>query len=330
MNRRLILHIGAHRTATSSLQAFLAANRRQLLQSGILFPFGVQRHDKEMNRLFSGKITADQLAARINSEAEAAGRDVHTVLISDEDICKRADLSPLAQLRRWFDVRVVFTLRRQDRWLESWFLQNVKWQWDRDLSHCSFAGFLAKRPEFHWIRYDRFISGLETLFGRENLILNIHEAGQMPEGPAAAFCDGIGLTARDGFTRPDHLNASFSPQVSEFMRCLPLDEAPVHVRAALNRACAAIGQEGHSGGSGGQLMLRYRQRRRIMAEYEEGNRAVARRYFGRKALFLDPLPGWFEPVSQPELPANSYDLMDEFVRPFVRALIEAEKRRQDG
>ena len=42
--RKLFLHIGVHRTATSSLQKFLRDNEKVLLSHGYLYPYSAPRH----------------------------------------------------------------------------------------------------------------------------------------------------------------------------------------------------------------------------------------------------------------------------------------------
>ena len=186
MKPRLILHIGAHRTATSALQDFLHANFEPLQKKGFFYPFQVRRHVKLMNGIFAGRRSVAETAEKMQTRMTALG-GLHTAILSDEDICMRRDLSVLAEFREWFDVKVVFTLRRQDTWLESWYFQNIKWQWNPKLSHCTFPQFMAMRDDFHWIHYDAYVRHLESLFGAENLILNVMEKEQMPQRPIETF-----------------------------------------------------------------------------------------------------------------------------------------------
>lgn len=322
MTRTLILHIGAHRTATSALQQYLHENFSNLQQRGFFQTFKTRRHLKLMNELFNGTRTPADVAQQIHERADKQNHKIHTAILTDEDICMRRDLSVLAEFRKWFDVKVVFTLRRQDTWLESWFFQNIKWQWNDRLSHCSFDEFMAMRADFHWIHYDRYLSHLEQLFGQDNIILNVLEKGQMPQGPIEAFCDSIGLTDRSGFTPPSHTNESYSPAISEFMRCLPLDQAPTDYRAMLTNACARIDrrQLGNTKKQSERLMPPA-QRAEVMAEYATGNRRVAQRYFNRDQLFLDPLPAADAPLANMALPGDSYALMRDLVAPLLEEII---------
>ena len=328
MKRTLVLHIGAHRTATTALQDYLYANFFKLQDEGFFYPYKIRRHRKLMTNILNGNRSPEGVATDISGRADKREQDIHTIILSDEDVSMRRDLSILAEFRAYFDVKVVYTLRRQDTWLESWFFQNIKWQWNKKLSHCTFDEFLGMREDFHWIHYGRYVSHLEELFGQENIILNVLEKDQMPQGPIVAFCDSIGLINRDGFHPAAHTNQSYSPMVSEFMRCLPLDKAPDDFRNILAKACAKIdhdltgSSEKHS-----ERLMPPAQRAAIMAEYADGNRSIAQHYFGRDALFLEPLPAADAPLAQMALPDDSYALMRDLVAPLMQEIITHQKRR---
>ena len=320
--RTLYLHIGTHRTATSSIQAFMLANCDLLPARGILYPYKTARHLGLFNGLFSGRREVGEVAQDLSSRADKRQHPVHSIVLSDEDVCMRRDLSRLAEFRSHFNVKVIFALRRQDLWLESWFLQNIKWQWNKDLSHCTLAEFLAQRESFHWADYNRYVTHLEDLFGIENVLPYVFEKAQMPGGPVAAFARLIGLEDLTGLAPAPHVNSSHSPMVSEFMRCMPLDDAPPHYRALLEKACWMLDRTlVKSAADSSSLLIDPETRAAIMAEYAAGNSALAQRHFGREALFLDPMPAPDAALAPMVLPADSYALMRDYVEPMIRGLI---------
>ncbi|EYD70567.1 hypothetical protein [Limimaricola hongkongensis] len=326
--RTLYIHIGAHRTATTSVQKFLQANFVNLQRLGYFHPFNAGRHVALMNRIFSGEAQVADVAADITARADGKAHDLHSVILSDEDICMRPDLSVLAQFRAHFDVKIVFALRRQDLWLESWYLQNVKWQWNPSLAHLTFAEFLERREDFAWIHYDAYLRHVEELFGRDNVLVYAFDKAQMPDGPVAAFCDRIGLTARDTLAPAPHTNTSMSPAMSEFMRVLPLDEVPPVQRKFFERACAQVDEtRTQKHGRQSNLLMDADTRARVLDLYAAGNAAVAARHFGRETLFLDPLPARDAPLAEMRLPAEGYAVMQDYVADFVRAmaLVRAEE-----
>jgi len=317
----LYLHIGNHRTATSSIQAFMLANWETLLSRGVLHPMRVGRHFALFNAIFSGRRSVKEVAQDLMTRARKHPFDVHSIVLSDEDVCMRTDLTPLAELSNYFDVKVVFALRRQDLWLESWYLQNIKWQWNKSLAHCTLTEFLARQEEFHWAYYDRLLSHCAELFGQDNVLPYVFEKAQMPDGPVIAFCNRIGITDMVGLTPSPHVNQSYSPSAAEFVRLLPLDEAPDKYRSRLEAAVklvdSALAPVEHS-----SLLMDHSARMEIISRHAEGNANVARHYFDREALFLEPLPAPDSLLAQMVLPQDSGVLMRDYVAPMVRGLIK--------
>ena len=322
--RTLYLHIGAHRTATSSIQKYLWSNFEQLLGKGFLYPYGTRRHALLFSDLASGKRDADIVGIDLNKRADQKLHDIHSVVLSDEDLCMHKDLTFLVNLKKHFNVKIIFSLRRQDLWLESWYFQNIKWQWNPELAHISIESFFKKREIFHWSFYQSYIQFLEKLFGRENICLTVFERGQMEDGPIAAFCDLIGLKPDLKFHKPLSENSSVSPLVSELLRQLPLDKANPKFRANLERAAYALDEKRYSAQGNhreGSLILSHKQRQTVYNEHTKGNDWIAAEYFNRENLFFDPLPDENTKLSSMALPKDSQILMDEFVRPYIRELI---------
>lgn len=333
MKRRLFIHVGVHRTATSSIQSFLRGNIKALQTAGYFNLHGVGRNFFVFKKIFSGALAVDDVSAEIEKRANGKTETIHSVVLSDEDVCMQRDLSVLQDFSKHFDVKILFSMRRQDLWLESWHQQNVKWQWNPSLSHLTFSEFLERREEFHWIHYDRVCAHLAELFGRENLILRIFEKHVMPEGPVAAFCEDLGILDTALFTEPSRLNYSNAPIVSEFTRMLPLDEVPPKYRRHFEAAILAVNNHlSTSSGSSSMLLMDSDTRERVLDEYHDGNALVAKVYFGRDALFLDPMPDKDAPVAHQNLPSDSYDLMRDFVVPMIRDLarqMEADDKQRD-
>jgi len=94
----LYLHIGNHRTATSSIQAFMLANWETLLARGVFHPMRIGRHFAIFNAIFSGKRTVKEVSQDLLVRAAKHPGSVHTIVLSDEDVCMRTDLSSRSSL----------------------------------------------------------------------------------------------------------------------------------------------------------------------------------------------------------------------------------------
>lgn len=327
MNRTLYLHIGAHRTATSAIQRFLFVNCARLAELGYLQVNGAPRQAALMRSLAVGNRKAKGVAEGIIRQCEESTHPIHSAILTDEDICCQHDLSYLAPFCDYFNVKVIFSLRRQDLWLESWYFQNIKWQWQKHLSHLTFPEFMRRKSDFHWIDYNKYIMHLEKIFGKENILLTVHEKRHMQDGPIATFCRHLGLMDISDFENPGQINPSFSPTMSEFMRQLPLDQSPEPYRAELESILYEIDKRARPhNGVINNLLLAREERERLLSEFEIGNEAVANRYFRRAKLFEDPLPPAEAPLADMRLPPSSQDLMDILIKPLMSGIIDNYKR----
>lgn len=322
MMRKLYLHIGAHRTATSSIQELLFLQPDRLAAQGFHYPLGVKRHFDLANRLLAGTLSPARAARQISDSADRARGRIHSIILSDEDICTRKTLAPLAALANHFTVIPVMFLRRQDLWLESWYQQNVKWQWNSDLAHLPFPEFLARRHLFHWIDYDTYIRRIEGLFGTKAILCRAFEKTGMPHGPVAAFCEAVGIDFSQ-FPKLPRTNSSLSPLMTEFIRQLPLDEISPPRRRLFENACArADWHLRRAFPDQSPLLMDFSTRCEILAEHASHNAALARRHFDRDILFQDPLPSDDAALAPRSLADTPEDLMRLYVAPLIRAVAQ--------
>lgn len=322
MRKTLYLHIGNHRTATTSIQQFMNKNFDALIDQGYIYPYFMPRHIKLMNALFSGKKSVADAAADLIGRANAKPGEVNNIVLSDEDVSTRPDLGLLTEFQEHFDVKIIYSMRRQDLWLESWYFQNIKWQWNLALSHCTFSEFLTHRDDFHWISYEPYIAKLEAMFGAENVLLNVFEKQQMPDGPVLEFARTIGLTDMSGFTDAPHSNSSMSATMVEFVRHLPLDSFNPPERDLLRVALEQVDRLHLKNNKKQSERLMPRDlRESILQLYENGNQTLAMRRFGREDLFLDPLPTDDAELAELVLPENPADVLEQFVAPLLIQLV---------
>lgn len=314
----LYIHAGVHRTATSSIQRFLRENETALLDRGYLYPFSAVRHGAQIRQIVSGKVSCASFAAELLAQIDRAGVPIHAVVLSDEDISLVRDPKIFSRLQDHFDVKIVFCVRRQDLWLESWYLQNVKWQWNPELSHLPFDVFLQHRESFFWIDYASHLAKYEAVFGSEAVRVAVFEKNAMPNGPIAAVLSLMGITDLTGFGPFMTVNSSLSPKMTEFVRHLPLDKIHDLDRAVFEKAFSVIDSQLNSNGS--NLLLTHDQRLEIIFAYSEGNATLAQRYFGRSALFLEPVPHHDAPLANRSLPETPEELMALIVAPMVQYL----------
>lgn len=205
---RLLLHVGAPKTGTTTLQHALHASRGPLLAAGILYPDvdlnpgPAPKHQWLANLLLfpePGRFERNVAAVVEQAAATGAGR----VVLSTEGLFNHwfdfsaADRTALARLRDLFDVTVWVVLREPVSWALSMYVQAVKnppfplaapyataESPEAIIDHAYFATRL---------RYDRFVRGAEDVFGAGALHAMRYESGDMLE-QARAFL-GVDATA---------------------------------------------------------------------------------------------------------------------------------------
>ncbi len=134
---KLVLHIGGHRTGSTSVQAALHASRKRLGRAGILYPtagLSTVAHHSLANAIREAKVEGGGRPA-LSGCLEGLHREIrlskcHTVIISSEELISTCDYRPdgLSQLFALFsEVQVLCFLRHQAPLLESAYKFAVLW-----------------------------------------------------------------------------------------------------------------------------------------------------------------------------------------------------------
>lgn len=217
---RLLLHIGAHKTATSYVQRLFHSNRDLLAKHGIIYPdigpnrahhilvtpwISVPEIDASYfgNRNFiqrlRGKSSHD---AFFDSFVEKYSRYRGTVFLSAE-IFSRAepqhvDMQDLARrLAPFENVRIVYAVRHQADYIQSIWLQLAK-----NGKAPRFAPFLDNAVQRHlasglWVEHGKVVDHVLTGFSPDQLVILDYEAMRRhPEGVAGPFLDLMGSSLR--------------------------------------------------------------------------------------------------------------------------------------
>lgn len=236
---------------------------------------------------------------------------------------------PFEQFREFFDVKIIKALRRQDLWIESWYNQNIKWQWDKELRHVSFEQFLELLDKFHWINFEQYLSRPENSFGSDTILPIVFERDQMPNGPIETFMEKVGIDATN-MNLPAPMNASLSAFTTELLRHFPLDELDSQHRKVLERIFVNLDTGiDKTPQESSKLLLSHEQRARIMDQFAPQNRAIAQKYFDREELFFAPLPDKSKIVVDFELPVG-HEFMDRVMSPLIKSISNEIKKLQSN
>lgn len=293
-DRRLVLHIGTAKTATTAVQRALADNRRALERQGVLYPTFPGALDYQHWGLAAAAAraleydvpfprserspTLHQLARGI--EAEADRKRCRTVLLSSEFLFS----SPIAQgpiVSDWtfrhvralnrriltafagWQVEVWVWIRRQDDFEESMLAQYA-----RDGRPVATPARMATAHK-KWLDYRGNLDALEDSFGRENVHCRFFskDASPLAELLAAAGVDGGALSRAAG-----RENVSLAPLFTALL--FEINRAGLEGAARTEAEAEARTLAARS--SAPRLFPAF-VRREIMSNYREGNAEIAER-----------------------------------------------------
>lgn len=218
--KRFLLHIGRHKTGTSSLQHFLFLNRAQLEAQGLYYPksglaqvahHDIARHLHVKQRQALPPPERRRLAQTMRALREEISPRTDTVLLSSEAF-QNCQPQWLAAHFVPQDTRVVVYIREQVDYLVSSYQQKV---------HATgYAASLAEYADEVAINYDAFLTRWERVFGRERVQVRAYSRTRLVEGDIVADFGGVlGLALDQGYERPtDDQNPSIGGALLELKR----------------------------------------------------------------------------------------------------------------
>ncbi|MFD2858417.1 hypothetical protein ACFSZS_31685 [Seohaeicola zhoushanensis] len=130
--KTLHIHIGSHKTATTTLQNTFAVSSDLLEHAGVLYPATGRKFQAHHPLAWQLRDTAqsgtslEDLGDWPATLQEIDASSASQVIISSEDFEWLQDLSRLELLKDRYDVRVLFYIRSPERYLESYYNQLVK------------------------------------------------------------------------------------------------------------------------------------------------------------------------------------------------------------
>ena len=179
------IHIGTHKTGSTSIQYFLFKNRNKLSEQGFLYPLSGIPNKNLFGQHHLAVAFLEHLQLNtynpnaggweeVISEANAVPDK--NIIISSENFClPRFDLEQIYKIKDYlsqYRVKIVIYLRRQDKYLISKYRQFIGANKYSD----SFERFISDQK---WlIDYYQILKPWQQVFGTKNIIVKVFE----PEG----------------------------------------------------------------------------------------------------------------------------------------------------
>jgi hypothetical protein len=160
MRKRIVIHIGTHKTGTTTIQKSLALAKSQLLSKGILYPDTTrdpfphhEKHNSVVKAVRSKNYDAMSTEKKhLLDEFEKS--NCHTMVISEEGLSElKSCITDFFDLfKDDFDLTVICYLRRQDYFAESLYNQFVRFylrKESRPINEFWRAQGVIERFEYH-------------------------------------------------------------------------------------------------------------------------------------------------------------------------------------
>ena len=321
--KRLILHIGTHKTGTTAVQGFLKANAEILERDeGIFYPIYPIKHSST-TLARNGHFLHCQAYLRTKKNSKHVRGDEHggsawiketfaaqvqehdTILLSDEQLwysmnTMKGYLGHLQDIIKECGIEqtdIILYIRRQDEYVESYWKQWIKSDMHSSNTLQEHLQSQNKRI-MRYLDYARGIERLQKAFGKDHVIVRRYQKDCLVNGDMRYdFADAVGFTITDeyvfleqtGDPRQVKGNVSLSNNLTEIMRLANL--SPTYhekfyweFRNAA-RATTVVSPESARKTS----VLSPEERDELLSLFEEGNASLARELFGLEdGVLFDP------------------------------------------
>ena len=322
MEHKLVLHIGTGKTGTTALQSFLWNNAVKLREYGWDYPDILKSWCcKNDRRYIEGEKNGNLLKVSIIADWEEKKKEElwdiiferlknFNVIISDESIWGHPVIDTKAAIddykRRCVNIKIVIYLRRQDKYLESLWNQNVKERLETD----DLWDFIHRPENLQSADYLGKIKSIEKVVGRDNIIVRVYEASQFKgtrgditsdfihvlnqiEGKMKDEWEGIWLPGNENRKLDGEMlwaKLLFNRAYVSVFPDLDMREEMKTGFANVYTDFARFFQDAETSSSKpSAFFLTKEERRKILKNYEADNKEIAHTYLRRKdgRIFLD-------------------------------------------
>lgn len=215
--KTVFLHIGLHKTGTSSIQKFLLKNRSVLLDNGVEYlipdpwpiPFQSEPVIDVVTKGFEGINSSRAEKVIISHENYSWIFEEEKVLLIVQEILKHAD-----------ELKIVLYLRRQDSLAISQKQEGTKWI-DNSVAYGHDLCALPQSLNYYSSNYLNFYKKVKLwsdAVGKSNVIVRVFDKEKLLNGDVVDdFCDLVGLYGIKNLEKVGRVNESISRKRQLFL-----------------------------------------------------------------------------------------------------------------
>lgn len=233
-SKNLMLHVGMHKTGSTSIQFFSCKNRSVLRDHNILYPSpgstGVAHHGIGKLAYSGDQKGFEEVILKIIEEAELS--NCSNILISSEVFCKSLEVPNTIYpiLREKFrKIEIIFYVREPLSWTKSAYGQQVR---QKDICYTgSYEDYMLSI--IRSIEYKKRIQAWSRIFGRENVVVKSYESA-VETGLIQEFFEAkeVNLTVNEDEWRN---NVGLSPNAINYLRSVNKEKLPESERQNIVR-----------------------------------------------------------------------------------------------
>lgn len=314
----LIIHLGAFKTASTSIQYYFTQNRNQLKQYGILYPesdsLTNQRGNHSYLQVAISRSMRDSSPSALEEQKLALSKEItlsspHLVLLSSEHFWPREPLFAETLINFAKDlfsrIRVIIYIRPQrDLWI-SLYSQMAKEMNILPADKPWGGDFIGSDVKMYGMQYGSILDTYSMLIGRENIIARLYDRNLFPNGDSVRdFMDLCGLPA-DQLPNPSknlYINQSWAWKGVELSKYLALHfksrfacdpDYRVAAKSALRKTVGIMNNDGYLDWAGRTSnYLSEKEQDSLHEYYLPNNLVLFQKYFaGQRVIsYSEPLP----------------------------------------
>lgn len=333
------LCIGTMKTGTSSLQAFMKNNRKELANQGYCYPKNRISGRNILNRnayflIYKPYTDTDPSEEEVRAKGMQRMKELATeydnIVLSDELIWH------YSSRRKYFwhrtkeefekigcQVKVVVYLRRQDELVQSLWNQNVK---SGERWNMTFGEFMEnKKYRYFPLDYYKKLTQIANIMGKENMIVRVYEGGQFEDGDLIKdYTKTLGIELNERFDMLDATtNLSLKGNFVEIRRMVngvpAYQEMPDFLRKVLTKASS---EKNEMSPIEKTSFFKYEDQVAFQNKYNKSNEKVAREFLGREDGILFYKSVKEEPYYDPK----NDKMLEDFIHFTVNYMCKQEER----
>ncbi len=230
MEKKLYVHVGTHKTGSTSLQFLLFKNRKLLKERGLNYPTVGDEKPFPFQHAYLAYLLRDGKSDEFLSFMNSAFQDTDTVVISSEDFLSKEGSGFHEEMKCVYDitdnVKIIIYLRNQENWFNSRYIHLIRdcqSRYSRNIEDYveEEQGQIDSYRKGDWYR---LIEAWRNVFGRKNIIVIVFGKDKFIGGSIYSdFLSILNIELDGNFVIPktnQEKNLRLSYEVTELIRKL--------------------------------------------------------------------------------------------------------------